>query len=117
MKFTLHIVFVSSDATATSRGGIQTDNPMYLLDDVMCDGNEASLFDCSHAGFDLHNCKLREEAGVICSMCVYLIHISRMQSKGYALLDTYMSNHNVKYDGDSTTTTTTTKNANTELVE
>ncbi|XP_071480452.1 scavenger receptor cysteine-rich domain-containing group B protein-like [Diadema antillarum] len=36
------------------------------LDDVMCDGTEDSLANCSHAPWDDHNCLHGEDAGVIC---------------------------------------------------
>lgn len=38
-----------------------------LLDEVQCSGAEASLAQCSHAGWFTHNCEHREDAGVICS--------------------------------------------------
>uniref|UniRef100_A0A4X2LK90 SRCR domain-containing protein n=1 Tax=Vombatus ursinus TaxID=29139 RepID=A0A4X2LK90_VOMUR len=37
-----------------------------LLDDVRCVGNEASLEQCHHASWGIHNCKHQEDAGVIC---------------------------------------------------
>ena len=37
------------------------------MDNVFCVGTESSLFDCSHNGFDNHNCIHREDAGVVCS--------------------------------------------------
>lgn len=37
------------------------------LDQVRCSGVEWSLAQCSHAGWLIHNCVHREDAGVICS--------------------------------------------------
>ncbi|XP_074141063.1 scavenger receptor cysteine-rich domain-containing protein DMBT1-like [Sminthopsis crassicaudata] len=37
-----------------------------LLDDVRCVGNEASLEQCHHSDWGVHNCKHKEDAGVIC---------------------------------------------------
>lgn len=54
-----------SDATALSRAafGQGTGLPIYL-DDLMCTGDEATLFDCP---FDAtHNCNHFEDAGARC---------------------------------------------------
>ncbi|XP_063969637.1 atrial natriuretic peptide-converting enzyme-like isoform X2 [Lytechinus pictus] len=37
-----------------------------LMDDVQCTGTEQSLADCTHAGWNLHNCVVGEAAGVLC---------------------------------------------------
>ncbi|KAJ8257248.1 hypothetical protein GJAV_G00183560 [Gymnothorax javanicus] len=37
------------------------------LDDLHCSGSEASLDQCSHSGFWIHNCGHSEDAGVTCS--------------------------------------------------
>ena len=37
-----------------------------LLDDVQCNGSEASLLNCSSNGFFVHNCGHYEDAGVRC---------------------------------------------------
>ena len=37
------------------------------MDNVFCRGTESSLFECSHNGFDRHNCIHGEDAGVRCS--------------------------------------------------
>ena len=38
-----------------------------FLDNVACRGTESSLFDCSHNGLGIHNCRHYEDAGVECS--------------------------------------------------
>ncbi|XP_030308918.1 deleted in malignant brain tumors 1 protein isoform X8 [Calypte anna] len=38
-----------------------------LLDNLMCRGNEVSLFHCNHNGWRRHNCAHYEDAGVVCS--------------------------------------------------
>lgn len=37
-----------------------------LLDDVVCSGNETSLLQCSHNGFNIHNCFHSEDIVVAC---------------------------------------------------
>ena len=37
-----------------------------FLDNVGCRGNETNLADCPHRGVGVHNCRHREDAGVIC---------------------------------------------------
>ena len=37
------------------------------MDNVFCVGTESALFECSHNGFDNHNCIHREDAGVVCT--------------------------------------------------
>ena len=38
----------------------------YWLDDVNCEGNEATLLECPHAEIGMHNCGAGERAGVTC---------------------------------------------------
>ena len=40
----------------------------YWLDDMMCDGTEANLGACTHAGWGTSNCKFPERAGVQCTV-------------------------------------------------
>ena len=37
-----------------------------LLDDVMCNGLENRLIDCTHRGFEVDNCVHSQDAGVTC---------------------------------------------------
>ena len=47
---------------------ISNDSFFYHLDDVACEGHEATLSECEHAGLGVHDCPVRyEEAGVVCS--------------------------------------------------
>ncbi|CAO2583586.1 Deleted in malignant brain tumors 1 protein, partial [Lemmus lemmus] len=44
-----------------------------FLDDVQCQGSEASLGQCQHQGLSVHNCGHHEDASVICSgTCCWL---------------------------------------------
>ena len=38
------------------------------LDDIKCNGVEASLERCSHPGWNVHNCKHNQDAGVRCGL-------------------------------------------------
>ncbi len=38
-----------------------------LLDNLMCVGTEATLFDCPHNGVGIDNCAHSEDAGAVCA--------------------------------------------------
>ncbi|XP_019614684.1 PREDICTED: deleted in malignant brain tumors 1 protein-like [Branchiostoma belcheri] len=48
--------------------------------DLQCNGNESSLFDCSYAGWGIHDCQNRRYSGVVCGVvtsqyfppCIYI---------------------------------------------
>ena len=37
-----------------------------FLDDIVCNGSESSLLECSHNNIGVHNCDHSEDAGVRC---------------------------------------------------
>ena len=62
-EFTLNISpAISAPPQATFGQG----TGLILLDNLVCDGTESSLFNCSHNGVGLHNCDHSEDAGAVC---------------------------------------------------
>ena len=61
--------FLPEGETSTTVGLTQygIGSGQFILDNLVCTGTEASLFDCPHNGEGIHNCVVgREEAGVKC---------------------------------------------------
>ena len=56
--------YVAPTATTNARFG-EGLGPIWL-DNVACSGAEDSLHSCRHIGVGNHNCRHREDAGVIC---------------------------------------------------
>ena len=56
----------SLGALAISRAYFGTGFGRIHLDDLMCDGTEDALINCTHDGPLNHNCGHTEDAGVIC---------------------------------------------------
>ncbi|KAH9508823.1 hypothetical protein Btru_050141 [Bulinus truncatus] len=49
-------------------------NDTFLLDEVVCTGNESSLIQCTHAPWGVSNCQPGEEAGVLCPEALFPAH-------------------------------------------
>ena len=65
------ITYSYAGVSAPCKGKFNPGQPVqYWLDNVMCVGNEESLFDCPRRGrartIGIHNCRRRERAGVRC---------------------------------------------------
>ena len=60
--------FTFENAVPLRRGffGAGSNSSSILLDNVVCDGTEASLLDCRHNDIGEHNCVHSEDAGVRC---------------------------------------------------
>ena len=55
----------ANSAPGTARFGAGSGN--IWMDDVKCLGNESSLNNCKHSGWNNHNCHHGKDASVICS--------------------------------------------------
>ena len=51
---------------ALGRGYFGSGSSDILLDNVVCQGTETSLFECNHNPVGQHNCDHSEDAGVRC---------------------------------------------------
>ena len=54
-------------STAAAFYGTAPSGNNFVLDDLVCTGNEASVFDCPHNGEWIENCKAADIAGVHCA--------------------------------------------------
>ena len=55
-----------ASATSASATFSQGTGPIFL-DEVACTADDQSLVECSHRGWNVHDCGHTEDAGVICS--------------------------------------------------
>ena len=59
---------------AVSSAGFGESTGTIVLDDVNCNGNESSLFECSNPGLGVNNCGHSEDAGVRCQVLEGLLY-------------------------------------------
>ncbi|KAH9493193.1 Neurotrypsin, partial [Bulinus truncatus] len=60
--------YVRPGAVAVVRNGFNsTQYNAFWLDEVICSGNETSLFDCPHVPWGVQHCSYNEQAGVRCT--------------------------------------------------
>ena len=57
-----------------------------LLDDVNCMGNEGTIVNCLHSGWEFHNCSHKNDASVNCTAGMYM----RIYIHMYACMCTYI---------------------------
>ena len=67
------------------------------LDDVQCTGNETSIDQCSHNGFNIYDCNFdTDQVGIECiSEFLFLCCILHLTICMYTYVRTYVINHNV----------------------
>ena len=53
------------------------------LDNIGCNGNEESLFECQHVGVGNSNCVHAEDAGVVCGVSGRFAHGISLTLRGY----------------------------------
>lgn len=58
--------FLYSAAVPVKRSRYGSGVVPFLLDNILCRGNESNLLQCVHSGLGIHNCESSETAGVIC---------------------------------------------------
>ena len=56
----------STSGSAVSFAGFGEGSGTILLDSVSCTSNDSNIFDCPHDGFENHDCRHHEDAGVRC---------------------------------------------------
>jgi phosphatidylserine/phosphatidylglycerophosphate/cardiolipin synthase-like enzyme len=55
-----------SGANATSKAYYEGGTGLILLDEVKCTGKESFIWDCSHLGFHIHQCRHSQDVVINC---------------------------------------------------
>jgi len=58
--------FVGSLSHSSGTYGTSDNDQLIWLDDVVCNGNEAKLWDCPHNGWGIENCGHHEDVNLVC---------------------------------------------------
>ncbi|XP_053722884.1 deleted in malignant brain tumors 1 protein-like isoform X2 [Synchiropus splendidus] len=74
-----------SAVAAIKEGSYEKGTGLIWLDNVRCQGDEKTLTACTHAGFGKHNCRHREDAGVICGAKYYVSQDSEVSCQASIL--------------------------------
>ena len=80
------LAFLVVDATAitalNNNGNFGPGTGPIFLDNLGCIGDETILANCVHNGVGVHNCRHREDAGVVClpgvvvDVCMMMYHVA-----------------------------------------
>ncbi|XP_022807798.1 deleted in malignant brain tumors 1 protein-like [Stylophora pistillata] len=68
--------------SATGNAALGRGTGPIWLDNVQCVGNEASILQCNHRGWRVHDCRHDKDAGVVCRPKVRLVSLSNSRSSG-----------------------------------
>ena len=63
----MHYQFSMGSVSASGEGSYGEGSGKIWLDEVACDGTESSIEQCTHNGWQLHDCQHNEDAAVNCN--------------------------------------------------
>ena len=60
-------IYLRKNALALSSAYYGAGQDPIWLDEIRCNGTEASIFDCQHNNFGMHDCNHTEDVGINCN--------------------------------------------------
>lgn len=90
MLYVICIYGIFSEGSGALSGASFGSAPTFAhvwLDDVTCNGTEASLDLCTHNGWGIHDCDHGEDAGVACSSGKFIVNRTVSGLYGIAEMD------------------------------